>query len=82
MERWIGRCRRELLDRTLIWNQQHLLRVLRQYETHHNDHRRHRSLGQAAPLRPLPGAVIDLDAFRARRRDPIGSVIHEYTQVA
>jgi putative transposase len=45
MERWIGRCRRELLDRTLIWNQQHLLRVLRQYETHHNDHRRHRSPG-------------------------------------
>jgi hypothetical protein len=24
-ERWIGGCRRELLDRTLIWNQAHLL---------------------------------------------------------
>ncbi|MER5262744.1 integrase [Actinosynnema sp. NPDC002837] len=24
-ERWIRTCRRELLDRTLIWNQQHLL---------------------------------------------------------
>src|SRR5450755_1186103 len=23
-ERWIGGCRRELLDRTLIWNQRHL----------------------------------------------------------
>jgi hypothetical protein len=23
-ERWIGGCRRELLDRTLIWNQAHL----------------------------------------------------------
>jgi putative transposase len=32
-ERWIGGCRRELLDRTLIWNQSHLRRILREYET-------------------------------------------------
>src|ERR1019366_2906604 len=35
MERWIGSCRRELLDQTLIWNQRHLLKVLREYEAHH-----------------------------------------------
>ena len=78
IERWIGGCRRELLDQTLIWNQQHLLRVLREYETHHNSHRPHRSLGQAAPLKPLPEAVADLDTVRVHRRDRIGSVIHEY----
>jgi putative transposase len=33
MERWIQTCRRELLDRTLIWNQGHLLHALREYET-------------------------------------------------
>jgi transposase InsO family protein len=33
-ERWIGGCRRELLDRTLIWNQSHLRRILREYQTH------------------------------------------------
>ena len=43
-ERWIGGCRRELLDRTLTWNQAHLLRILRDCETHHNQHRPHRSL--------------------------------------
>jgi putative transposase len=32
MERWIGSCRRELLDRTLIWNNRHLTIVLREYE--------------------------------------------------
>jgi putative transposase len=42
-ERWIGGCRRELLDRTLIWNQAHLRQILRQYQTHHNQHRPHRS---------------------------------------
>ena len=56
-ERWIGGCRRELLDRTLIWNQDHLRRILRQYETHHNQHRPHRSLHSAAPLKPLPQPV-------------------------
>jgi putative transposase len=39
-ERWIGGCRREFLDRTLIWNQTHLRRILREYEIHHNQHRR------------------------------------------
>jgi hypothetical protein len=29
MERWIQTCRRELLDRTLIWNECHLLHALR-----------------------------------------------------
>jgi hypothetical protein len=43
-ERWIGGCRRELLDRALVWNQHHLRRILREYETHHNQHRPHRSL--------------------------------------
>ena len=37
MERWIGSCRRELLDRTLIWNQRHLMMVLREYEDFYND---------------------------------------------
>jgi len=48
--RWIGGCRRELTDRTLIWNQAHLRRLLPQYEIHHNQHRPHRSLDGAAPL--------------------------------
>jgi hypothetical protein len=41
MERWIGSCRRELLDRTLIWNQRHLMTVLREYEDFCNTHRPH-----------------------------------------
>jgi len=35
MERWIQACRHEVLDRTLIWNQAHLLYALREYERHH-----------------------------------------------
>jgi transposase len=82
MERWIGGCRRELLDQTLIWNQRHLRQVLREYETHHNAHRPHRALAQAAPLRELPAPVTDLDSFRVRRHDRVSGVIHEYTLAA
>ena len=41
-ERWIGGCRRELLNRALIWNQAHLRQSLHEYETHHNRQRPHR----------------------------------------
>jgi len=82
MKRWIGSCRRELLDRTLVWNQRHLMTVLRDYEDFYNTHRPRRALNQAAPLRPLPDGVTDLDQFRVQRRDRAGGVIHEYRLVA
>lgn len=81
MERWIGGCRRELLDRTLIWNLAHLRRLLASYERHHNEHRPRRFL-QSAALKPLPPAVTDLDTFRASRKDRISGIIHEYQQAA
>ena len=45
MERWIGSCRRELLDRTLIWNQRHLMTGAAGV----------RGLLQFAPAAPRPG---------------------------
>jgi putative transposase len=80
-ERWIGGCRRELLDHTLVWNQSHLRRILREYETHHNQHRPHRSLNAAAPLKPLPEPV-DLEQYRVRRQTRAGGAINEYHRVA
>ncbi|MFD7019112.1 integrase core domain-containing protein [Streptomyces sp. NPDC059928] len=47
MERWIQTCRRELLDRTLIWNQSHLLHTLYEFEDFYNGHRPHRTLGHS-----------------------------------
>ena len=79
-ERWIGGGRRELLDRTLIWNQAHLRQILRPYQTHHNQHRPHRSLDGAAPLKPLPEPV-DLEQYRVRRHARAGGLINEYRLV-
>ncbi len=57
----------------MIWNKQHLMIVLREYEDFCNTPRPHRTLKQAAPLRPLPDGVADLDHFRIRRRDRAGA---------
>jgi hypothetical protein len=80
-ERWIGGCRRELLDRTLVWNQTHLRQILHQYQTHHNQHRPHRFLHGAAPLKPLPEPV-NLDLYRIRKQAHVGGMINEYRLVA
>ena len=80
-ERWVGGCRRELLDRALAWNQAHLLRILRDYETHHNQHRPHRSLHGAAPLKPLPEPA-DLNLYRVQKHTHVACLINEYRLVA
>ncbi len=70
-----------LLDRVLVWNQAHLWRILRDYETHHNQQRPHRFLHSAAPLKPLPEPV-NLDQYRVRKQARAGAVINEYRLVA
>jgi putative transposase len=85
MERWVRSCRAELLDRTLIVNQAHLLHALREYETFYNEHRPHRTLKGAAPLRPLPQPITEpdqLDRLDIRRRDRLGGILHEYRHAA
>ena len=54
-ERWIGDAVAGCWTAALVWSQAHPRRILREYESHHNQHRPHRSLHGAAPLKPLPG---------------------------
>ena len=65
MERWIRACRHELLDRTLILNQAHLLHALREFETFYNEHRPHPS----PPRRRTPTATTTTD-HRTRATPP------------
>jgi putative transposase len=80
-ERFVGTIRRELLDRILILNQRHAATVLHEFEHHFNEHRPHRTLGQAAPRRPLPERT-ETETNNVRRRDRLGGLLHEYQQVA
>jgi transposase InsO family protein len=72
MERWVQTCRRELLDRTLVWNQRHLLHALREFERYYNEHRPHQGIAGARPHHPLPPPITDpgqiaLYRFKTRR---------------
>jgi putative transposase len=79
-ERWVGTVRRELCDRTLIWNARHLERLLDEYVEHYNTHRPHRSLGQRPPNNA------DVAAYRPgrpiRRHPTCSGLINEYRQAA
>ncbi|MEV6040506.1 integrase core domain-containing protein [Nonomuraea sp. NPDC052116] len=85
MERWVQSCRRELLDRCLIWNERHLRHALLEYERFYNEHRAHQALAQAAPLRAVAEPITDpkrIDDLNIRRRDRLGGVLHEYSHAA
>ena len=52
------------------WVAQQARNLLWTWKRHfYNEHRPHCTLNQAAPLRPLPGGVTDLDRVRVLRRD-------------
>jgi len=80
-ERWVGTVRRELLDRMLILGRRHLETVLEDYVVHYNEHRPHRSLGQAPPLGAVPEPV-PAASGRVVRLDRVGGLVHEYARVA
>jgi putative transposase len=80
-ERWVGSARRECLDRMLITGERHLRLVVGEYVDHYNVHRPHRTLQQAPPAgRAHPsGDVTDMPVLR---RDRLGGLIREYSQIA
>jgi putative transposase len=85
MEGWVQTCRHELLDRTLIWNQRHLLHALREFEQFYNTHRPHQGIANARPLHPLPSPIDDPDKLShldIRRHDRLGGILHEYMHAA
>ena len=48
-ERWIGSCRRELLDQVIVFNEVHLRRLIRDYVAYYHEDRIHDSLEKDSP---------------------------------
>ncbi|MET7339092.1 integrase core domain-containing protein [Nonomuraea sp. NPDC005650] len=85
MERWVQSCRRELLDRCLVWDERHLRHALYEYEHFYNRHCAHQALDQAAPLCAVPGPIADptrIAELNICRRGRLGGVLHEYSYAA
>jgi transposase InsO family protein len=77
-ERWIGSCRRELLDHVIAVSESHLRRLIRDYVSYHHQDRIHDSLEKDTPnsrtieIRPSTRATV-ISAAR------IGGLHHRYS---
>jgi transposase InsO family protein len=77
-ERWIGSCRREILDHVIPLNEEHLRRLIRDYVQYYEEDRIHDSLHKDTPNRrpvePKPAS----DAI-VRSLPRLGGLHHRYT---
>lgn len=48
-ERWVGNCRRDLLDNVIVLNQWHLKRLMNEYVSYYHDDRTHLALEKRTP---------------------------------
>jgi hypothetical protein len=77
-ERWIGSCRREILDHVIALNENHLCRILREYTNYHHEDRVHDSLDKDTPnqrkVEPRPD--VNAEVMSLAR---LGGLHHRYT---
>jgi transposase InsO family protein len=84
-ERVVGTLRRELLDRILIYNEAHAVKVMTQHIQHYNHQRPHLVRHQLPPnsTEPRPPATVTgLQAHRLQSQPLLGGLINEYRHVA
>lgn len=48
-ERWVGNCRRDLLDHVIVFNERHLKRLMTEYVSYYYDDRTHLGLEKQTP---------------------------------
>ena len=76
-ERWVGSCRREILDHVVILGQRHLLRLIREYVAYYGDDRTHLSLDKdtpsTRPVTPRPSTMAKVVALSR-----VGGLHHRY----
>lgn len=77
-ERWIGSCRREILDHIIPVNEEHLRRLIRDYVCYHQEDRIHDSLNKDTPNRRAiePRPTTDASLISLPR---LGGLHHRYT---
>lgn len=80
-ERRIASARRDCPDRMLITGERHPRLVPGEYADHYSTHRPHRALHQNPPAGRGDPATAGA-SIRVLRRDRLGGLIHEYSQVA
>jgi len=77
-ERWVGSCRRELLDHVIVLNENHLRRLIRDYIRYYHEDRIHDSLDKDTPEpRAMEPRIMTGSEVVAIPR--LGGLHHRYT---
>ena len=76
-ERWVGSCRRDLLDHVLIFNEAHLRRLLKDYISYYHTDRTHDGLEKDRPA-PRPVAPKPTESARLVSFPRVGGLHHRY----
>jgi putative transposase len=80
-ERWVGSCRRDLLDHVIVLHERHLKRLMREYLRYYHEDRTHLGLAKDTPQgRPI--AVTLREGGRIQSAPRIGGLHHRYTVAA
>ena len=77
-ERWVGSCRRELLDHVIALNERHLKRLLSEYVSYHHEDRTHLGLGKGTP----ECRIRCVTSGRVLSHDRLGGLHHRYDRAA
>src|SRR5450759_2271124 len=77
-ERWVGSCRRDLLDHVIALDERHLKRLLSQYVSYYHDDRTHLGLDKQTPA----GRVRSLENGTLICRQRVGGLHHRYDWAA
>ena len=79
-ERWIGSCRRDLLDHVIVMNERHLKRLMTEYVCYYHEDRTHLGLAKDTPAgRPT---AVRSTASRIRSFPRLGGLHHRYATAA
>jgi putative transposase len=79
-ERWVGSCRRDLLDHVIVLNERHLKRLMAEYVCYYHEDRTHLGLAKDTPTgRPV---AIPSPGNRIESFSRLGGLHHRYAVAA
>jgi len=80
-ERWVGSCRRDLLDRVIVLNERHLKRLMAEYVRYYHEDRTHLGLAKDTPA-GRPTAIGSGAESKIHSLPRLGGLHHRYTVAA
>ena len=80
-ERFVGSCRRDLLDHVIVFNERHLKRLMNEYIFYYHSDRTHLSLGKETPTDRKAAKGTPMNA-RVASMPRLGGLHHRYDLAA